>query len=439
MGWQQTYHLINTLANIPSTNKKVEILKTQLDQFSLKCFSLALNQQTSYNIGDKKFPAYAGSSEIQSEDAVFNFLDTISVKRGANGADIMCLQKLLPTRDAYEVVKRIILKDLRCGVQASLLNKAVPKTVWVSPYMRCSTDKHIKNVVYPCYAQKKMDGQFANLITCKYSGEEYFSTRSGQIITRASGQLQQLFEGVEQALPEDVVYMGEFVCCNPDGTEMPRATSNGILNKILQGTATKAEEDLVCFFVWDKINAVDFFVTRKSLDPYYQRLLHTKDFVKNVNNPRIVQMVPYIVAENYDEAIVYYKVMRALDKEGAVLKNKKALWKDGTSTEQIKLKDVKEAEVVIVGFNYGKGKYADVVGALCYESSCGGLKGNLSGFSDELRAEFLDIKVGSIVSLLFNSVTEVKPDGTRSLYLPRYDKLRLDKTEADSLDDILKR
>ena len=50
--------------------------------------------------------------------------------------------------------------------------------------------------------------------------------------------------------------------------------------------------------------------------------------------------------------------MLSRGKEGVVLKNPTAIWRDGTSKEQVKLKLELDCDLKVIGFEEGEGKFA---------------------------------------------------------------------------------
>ena len=140
-----------------------------------------------------------------------------------------------------------------------------------------------------------------------------------------------------------------------------------------------------------------------------------------------------------NEAKSFYRFQLLQGHEGAVLKAATAIWKDGTSKEQIKMKMALDCDLVVKGFLEGEGKFEGNLGALMCESSDGWLKTNISGFNDAMRREIWGHKddyLGKIVTVRFNDVM-VKEGQPAALFLPRFIEFREDKSDADDLNRIL--
>ena len=92
------------------------------------------------------------------------------------------------------------------------------------------------------------------------------------------------------------------------------------------------------------------------------------------------------------------------------------------------------------GFGHGakRTKYEKMLGSLIAESSDGKVKFNVgSGFTNKLRenpSQFLD----KVIEVQYNDVVQNKDEPDfYALYLPRFIRVREDKTEADSHDKIV--
>jgi ATP-dependent DNA ligase len=176
---------------------------------------------------------------------------------------------------------------------------------------------------------------------------------------------------------------------------------------------------------------------------YQTRLYDVAEFVHAVRNKKFINMVMSKRVESYEEAQDFYAFMRKEGKEGAVLKNVTMKWKNGTSTDQIKMKNVSECELEIEGWEPGKedSKYEMCMGSLRCRTRDSKLKVNVGGgFSDAERELDWEMCEGEIISVEFESVIQDKRNKDKySLFLPRYNGSRPDRSEADSLEEILSR
>lgn len=101
-----------------------------------------------------------------------------------------------------------------------------------------------------------------------------------------------------------------------------------------------------------------------------------------------------------------------------------------------------EVELEIIGRTMGKGKNKNLFGSLTCISSCGRLKVDVGGYTDELRQHisdnFFEQYMGKIITVKANQLLEPsKSNNLYSLFLPRFIEVREDRTEADSLERIV--
>lgn len=480
MSLKQVFQQITTLKGTPSENNKVELLRGYLqDPLFKKVTTYALDSRMTYNV--KKFPPFVETTRSFANDKVFRFLDDLNKTPGSTKAQKQTLFTLASSdAETYEVVKRICNADLKCGCGVKLFNKAVKDSIFSIPYCRCSTDKKISNIVFPAYAQEKADGMFVNVIIDEL-GNIKFLSREGKPVK----QLDKLRALLQSSLPESyfsTVFHGELLSFQA-GKVLPRKVGNGIFSSCLYGLANQGLADTAILKIWDAIPLEDF-VKEKCTTPYKERFEFALDAIGAVSNPAF-QPVEYEVVYTLEEAKDFYARMRKLGREGAILKNFKAIWKYFTSPDQIKMKNVMDVEVDVLAWLFGKedSKYAKCLGALQCATACRKLTVKVgSGYSDAQRGykpvpeehpyailsndndtgwtdqetgqwfppvyidgkflkealERVESWVGGVAGVECESIIKSKTKETYSLYLPRFNEMRTDK-RADTLGGLLKR
>ncbi len=424
-------------------NDKIAALAKYLqDPLFTKVIQYALSSDKIFHI--EKFPAYKSSmfKVRDAEHRIFVMLDNLSAQTGATTQDKLALYNIAcSSLGTYEVVKRILKKDLKCGVGAKSINVAVPGTIFYVPYCRCSSDS-IEDKFWKKpgkrFAQLKEDGMFANVII---NGDTvHFLSRNGIKIKQLDVLGTRILEASKRAKIDNVVGTGELLIIR-DGNILDRQVGNGILNKLIHGTAPKEEADSVAIRLWDLVPHADFWNDYESSTPYKYRFENIKSLVAAATNFLYVDTVYTEMVKSKEDGQDFYRRMRLLGHEGAVLKDPDAKWADHTSPGMMKMKNVSTCALILTGWKLGKedGKYEDVMGALFFESRCGKLKVTVNGKSDEMRAFDWDKEIGSIWTVEFERVSYSKSKTTASLYLPRIQKQRHDRTMADTLEEIVAR
>jgi len=439
------YTKLSILDNTRSSNEKVILLQKYMQDpmFSMVA-TYALDSRLSFNV--KKFPKVKSQYTGTTVAALITHLNFLSSKDGATAPEKAKLFELASySDDTFEVVKRICNKDLKCGVGVSLVNKAVPNAIFEIPYCRCSTDKKKDNIIYPAVVQEKADGIFDNAIV-KSPTDIQFLTRDGKEILQLDRLRESIAKNMHAAFFNNVL-QGELRIRDPKtGKLLGRQEGNGIFTSAQFGTADQTLMDNAVLCVWNTVSINDFWTFHESTINYREVLSHLDVLATMFRDAGIscLEIVKTKIVHSYEEAWAFYLGIRAEGGEGAILKNFKLKWRYHTSTDQIKLKNVSSADLVLVDTNDADedSKYKGMVGALIFESKCGLLRVKVgTGLSDEQRARDWSEDIGTVHEVLYESVSKAKTEKLHSLYLPRYNGPKIDRNKetADSLYDLQNR
>ena len=430
--------MINTifeqLAADSSRNAKIAILERNKDNDLLKrVIFLALDPFTQFYI--RKIPVYDQADGCNTLEFALDDLVELSSRRVTGNAAIEHLRshlRNLSPGDA-QVLERIISKDLKCGVSEGTVNAVWPGLIHEYPCMLASAydQKLIDKVKFPAYAQLKLDGMRFNAIV--RNGAVEFRSRNGKEIQIADPMFALPF--IAMAGDTNVVFDGELLVRGKDGKFLDRKTGNGILNKAVKGTQSKAEGEMVCATLWDAILFEDF---EKGIDktPYQERFVELQNSVKYAADDR-VSVVWNKEVKTIDEAREIFERFLAEGQEGVILKTKDMIWENKRSKSQIKFKGELECDLKVVDWVEGTGKNVGRLGALVLESADGLIQVGLgTGFSDADRDSITRADVGRIVAVKYNARITDKRKGVDSLFLPVFIEFRDDKAVADSSKDI---
>lgn len=479
------YGIIGELNENNSTNYKLEVLTKYKDNKELANY-LYYCYTPLYNFFIKKIPEHQsnfGMDTTNEELNMFELLDTLR-KREVTGHDAIEVLSYYLNNSSFEtqeLIKLALNRDIASGVSIKSFNKVFDNLIETIPYMRCEKldEKTMDKIVYPALVQKKSDGTFANIII--HNNEVTFMTRNGSTfyIPTLEKELLAIFPN------QDLVLTGEMLIYNGD-VEENRKIGNGLITSFIKQDSTlstldekieaaspkakitlesKKEELLskfaevegkIKFDVWDVVDYKDW-KNEKSLIPYQERLNSLKSALET-HNSKSFMLIETKEVKTFEEASAYAQDMIANGFEGAVLKNKHGIWEDGTSSDQIKLKNIIDADLRCVGWNPGKenSEFSMGIGGLILESEDKKLRVIAgTGLSREQRGlEPIDkndlslgLKVidgfdfnqynGKIIEVQANDVITSKTKETASLFLPRFIVVREDKNVADTLDRIV--
>jgi ATP-dependent DNA ligase len=219
-----------------------------------------------------------------------------------------------------------------------------------------------------------------------------------------------------------------------DGEILDRKTGNGILNKAVKGTITKEDSKRVRLIAWDLIPLEDFKALRSDI-PYFDRLdvLRTRmSEVSNTFEEQLIVIQPTTFVDNFEQANELFNEALSLGEEGVIIKNGDSPWEDKRSKHQVKMKAELEADLLVVAWNEGSGRIEGKMGSVTCVDANGNLEVNVgSGFNDEDREMVAEDIVGKIITVKYNEIIQDKRKGKKSLFLPIFEEIRLDKSNAD--------
>ncbi len=417
------------------------------DELFMRVVKLALDPYVNFyirKIPDYTFKFLAAGEEHKTLDWALAELDKLVRRELTGHAGIEHLRSVLCglTRDDAIVIERIIGKDLRCGMADGIVNSVVDKFIPSYPCLlaRPYDEKNIKNITYPAYSQLKADGLRANALV--EGGNVTLCGRSGREIDLL-GYLDSSLINLAKEFPWPVVFDGEFVVVNEHEIVIDRKTGNGIINKAIKGTISPEEAKMIRFQMWDAIPLHEFKkgVSTEDYKTRFERLISAINNVGNDGetwNP--FWTIPYKIVNNLEEAVAHFELLLNSGHEGTILKNFIALWEDSRSKHLVKMKAEKDCDLEITGWNPGTGQFLGQVGSLICASSDGEVVVSISGFSFELRrwiTDNINDLIGQIVTVTYNERITSKVKGSvDSLFLPRFQEFRTDKTIANSSKEI---
>lgn len=339
-------------------------------------------------------------------------------------------------RDA-EVVRRVLGRDLRIGASDGSAEKVWPGLIPTFAVMLATahSDKALAKIKYPAYAQLKADGSRTQAIVNLDQGTATFWTRKGREVFLSKSKADDMLDLFPENWTGTWVVDGEIVAINTDGV-IDRATGNGIYNKAIKDSISDDEESMLNFQVWDLI-PYDEWQAGESKQGYQSRLT---DLI-HLRHGYFTKVIETHVVNNLQEAEAIYTKYIEQDLEGIILKNLNGLWENKRSKDQVKFKQVMSADLELVEVIAGKAgkKYAEIAGTLRCKTRCGQLFVDASGMTDDEREWFWANRFtvpGIIIEIEYNGIVKRRGSDVYSLFLPQYNKIRDDKTVANSLDEL---
>lgn len=422
---------LNNLANV-SGNAKIALLREYMSlptaDLLERVFHSTYTTELNYYIRPTNYHHSGLYGQLSLDVAITSIIDKLASRELTGNAAVefyMSLTRLMAADDA-EVLMRIMNRDLRCGISVTTANKVLKKPIPTFSVMLCgkNEEKNVRKINFKTkpFVQLKSDG-LRVIVTVADNGHVMFRTRNGK---------EMLFPTLAKTFShlKGFAFDGEALI-RRDGEILDRKTGNGILNSIQKGDLT-FESDVV-LVLWDMIPLNEFLIGKSDI-PYEERFSSLENAI--IGNDRVILQESYRV-NSPAEVDEIFNEMLSRGEEGIILKDALSPYETKRVNYQLKYKAELDADLKIVGFEEGSGKFTGTLGAINMESADGGLAVSVgTGLSDDLRNyiwENRDSLLGKIAAVKYNEVITAKGKSTKSLFLPVFLEIREDKDTADIL------
>ena len=325
--------------------------------------------------------------------------------------------------------RRVIIKDLRCGISEKTLNKVLGNTEWRIPVFTCQlatdSEKHVAKMTGIKRLEQKLDGVRVLAVVTKTAVNLY--SRNGKPfdnfpqIVESLEDIKNKFAKLFQRNPMGFVLDGEII-----------GESFQALMKQAQ-RKTDVQTDGMTYSVFDVIPLADFergFWNAQQ----HKRLAILEEYRAVFEMTNCVRIMDGIevdldTAEGHDILKRYSADAVADGFEGIMIKSLDAPYECRRSTFWMKLKPTITVDLNIVGFEEGTGRNVGRLGAIICEGDDNGRRINVnvgSGLSDANRDEYWSARdqlLGDVIEVEADAVTQ-NQDGTYSLRFPRFVRFR---------------
>ena len=426
-------HFNNFVKEITSSNSRLHkqaVLQKYKDDFSIKEYlKIAFDPYMIFGISTKKlYKKVTGDAPDIGIITIFKLFDHLEKHNTGTAAEILLCQKVLDGVASYdsecaELLEKLICKDLSIGCDTKTINKEIPGLI--SEFSVQLANKYFDKPVVvegkKFAITTKIDG--GRIIAIKENGQVSFFTRAGQ-----------KYEGLVD-LEKEMMWMPDNTCL--DG-EITLFDSHGLSSKdqykeTMKIVRTKDKEKHgIKMLVFDWMPADDFKRQRCDI-PYHDRRAEVTRLLCEQRHYDYFQLLPMLyVGEDTSMITEILEDQVAAGEEGIMINLWEAPYEFKRTNYLLKCKKFNTADLRVIGFEEGSGKYSRMLGAFICEYKGGEVRVG-SGLTDEMRKMIWDHREACMNKIIEVSFFEETKDsaGKLSLRFPTFKDFRLDKTEPN--------
>lgn len=348
---------------------------------------------------------------------------------GHTARDLIKFHMDLSTVDQWNNwYRRILIKDLRCGVSEKTVNKMIKKagkTEFTIPVFTCmlahDSANHEKKMVGKKLLDTKLDG--VRVITIYNADNDTVGmySRNGKELHNFGHIADEVLNTLASQFSESMVLDGEVVS----------ETFQDLMKQVHRKSNVNATDAKLALF--DILTLKEFQKGQSVLGckDRHHKLVQLGNTLKEDSSIFVLEKV--LVDLDTEQGQKMYKELnkKAVDNgyEGIMIKDINAPYECKRSHAMLKAKPFIEVSLEVVATEEGTGRNEGLLGALICEGNDDGkdIKVNVgSGLTDAQRSEFWTNKdklIGMIAEVRADAITQ-NQDGSYSLRFPRFLRFR---------------
>jgi DNA ligase-1 len=346
---------------------------------------------------------------------------------GHAARDAIALAMSVATKEQWnDFYRRILIKDLRCGVSEKTVNKVLKgTTIAPVPVFECMLAhdgaNHEKKITGKKLLEPKLDGVRAITVVDYESKTVTMYTRNGKVLENFSHITKFLEDHIEE-IGRSTVFDGEVVS----------KSFQDLMTQVHRKSDVQAQDARLCLF--DVVPLVEFKAGKSVMGQRRRSKFLRENFSNLFGDSGCIEIIPQIEV-NLDEFLGeieykdYNKKMVADGFEGIMIKDPESKYECKRSVSWLKQKPFIEVSLTVTALEEGTGKNVGRLGALVCEGidDAKQICVNVgSGFTDGDRNSYWkerDTIVGQVIEIRADAITQ-NQDGTYSLRFPRFLRFR---------------
>jgi DNA ligase-1 len=420
--------IIRILEDHPSRLNKEAIIESEAKYDNTELFegfNLALSPYITFGV--KQVPKHSGPDGQGLPWEAFKELCHLLQTRQLTGDDARSAIELAlsaSTQNQWnDWYRRILIKDLRCGVSEKTINKVKKGAIPVFECMLAHDGaNHEKKITGTKLLEPKLDGVRCITIVDYDARTVTMYSRNGKVLENFSHITDALTANID-SFERSFVLDGEIIS----------TSFQELMKQVHRKDNVKANDAVLMLF---DIIPLSEFQTGKSVMGQRRRskLLGTmKGIFDRVGNIGVIPQVE-VDLDGYVGELQFKEFnQKAIDEgyEGIMIKDVDAKYECKRSVSWLKMKPFIEVSLAIVDIEEGTGKNEGRLGALICEGEDDGktIRVNVgSGFTDDQRSEFWadkDNLAGQVIEIRADAATKNQDsEEVYSLRFPRFLRFR---------------
>lgn len=446
---KRTLEVLNECAEVSSRTGKEKILADNwsetLERIAYYAYNPFLRFHVSRGATDQMIgDGEEGDTEGVENGEMFDLLDDLAKRAVTGGAALDAVDNALHEWNfsTGELFRRILGKDLRCGISEKTFNKVYkaqggkgklipefdvqlaskyePKR-WKQSGSRTTSQGKLQ---YPALVEPKLDGMRVVVFVAP-NGEVEIKSRGGREISSLNFVKNQFSELRTMSYPDQAVMFDAEVISGSFNDTV------SLIKKKEQDAkaATIYLFDVLTFYVKEDSN-VGAILQSIENDGHNDKLCRRLDMLKIAKTSikespdqfsNISILNDYEMANDENDVMQAYARFKVDGYEGAIVKDLQAPYEFKRSKGWQKVKPSETHDLEVTGVQEGTGKYVGHLGALIVDMN--GVRLNVgTGFSDNDRSELWRMRDDLIGRIVEVEGHEMTPDG--SLRHPRFVRFR---------------
>ena len=414
--------IIRTLEDHPSRLNKEAIIEAEINNVELfEGFQLALSPYITFGV--KKVPTHGGPDGQGLPWIAFKELCHLLQTRQLTGDDARNAIELAlgaSTKSQWnDWYRRILIKDLRCGVSEKTINKIKKNAIPVFECMLAHDGaNHEKKITGVKLLEPKLDGVRCLTVVDYEARTVVQYTRNGKVLEN--------FGHITAGLLDNIDLIGRSYVL--DG-EVVSNSFQALMKQVHRKEDVQSQDARLMLF---DIIPLSEFKKGKSVLTQKRRSAFLKTLKPMFDKAGYIDIIEQteVDLDGYVGELQFKEFNKdAIERgfEGIMIKDPNAVYECKRSTSWLKQKPFIEVSLTVLETEEGTGRNEGKMGALVCEGTEDGklIKVNVgSGFSDQDRDDFWSCRVdGQVVEVRADAITQ-NQDGTYSLRFPRFLRFR---------------